>query len=158
MGFNECVNLKSSKQGGHITIFLFNDYVLLARKVLNCNPGKSKSKKKDGILERRNALYTHELIVGAPVPYVKLIKGMKGDFVEVLINLNDSDGIILGNQVNLSDLNGIFRMIPRKIEKLSKFLNIFQTVQSQAVLKGRILLFISRLNQFWKTLLQKFIF
>lgn len=136
MGFNECVNLKSSKQGGHITIFLFNDYVLLARKVIENNGAKSKSKKKDGILERRNALYTHELIVGAPVPIVKLIKGMKGDFIELLINLNEPNKIILGNQISMSDLNGIFRMIPRKTEKLSKFLSIFQTVQSQAVLRG----------------------
>ncbi len=76
---------ESVKNGLKYTIFLFNDSVILAKKLLG---SKSKSTKKCGILERKQICNTHELVFGAELGSVKLDFARKDCILELALTGN----------------------------------------------------------------------
>lgn len=129
MGFFEQTSLKSSKQGSRLTLFLFNDFIILARKPVETTKS-SKAKKKEGIIDRKSILNTHELIFGAPLPRIKISKAMKGDYIELnLIDVLDSE-VMIPTNTHKEDVTGLYRLAPRKPEKLNKFMSCLTALQN----------------------------
>lgn len=131
MGFIESSNLlRSSKSGVKLTVFLFNDYLLMARKCLEQSKAR-KAKRKDGIVERKNILNTHELIFGATIDLVSIIRGHKDEYIELRVSDPYDERILLLQTLRPLDISGLFRLIPIKKEKLVKFNDTFKILQDQ---------------------------
>lgn len=123
MGVNESSSLKSLKNSTRLTLFLFNDYLIVARKCVE----KTSKKKKQGIVDRKQVLNTHELVVGAPLSSLKINRPAKNEYFELALLDNATDLILPPEGLSQS----IFRFTPRKAEKMEKFLSNFQTLQNQ---------------------------
>lgn len=115
----------SSKQKH--TIYLFSDAIMLAKKLIDTKSNKKKSNK-NGTVERKFIIGTHELVFCTTVQSLKIVE--TANYLE--LSIVENDGILA---VSPKGCQEYYRMTVNNKEKLPRFMSAYLEIQRFAANK-----------------------